>query len=85
MSRVSTNGRDGFFSFISYCEMIWSKVTARKNIFNEGNKPCCTDVSRVDAFVLPCRAFYVRRFKNKETDDVQDMSRTFTYINSTLF
>ena len=59
MSRVSTNGRDGFFSFISYCEMIWSKVTARKNIFNEGNKPCCTDMSRVDAFVLPCRAFYV--------------------------
>lgn len=39
--------------------MIWSKVTARKNIFNEGNKPCCTDVSRVDAFVLSCRALYV--------------------------
>lgn len=65
--------------------MIWLKVTARKNIFNEGNKPCCTDASRVDAFVLPCRALYVASVQKKETDDVQDMSRTFTYINSTLF
>lgn len=25
-----------------------------------------------------------RRFKNKETDDVQDMSRIFTYINASI-
>lgn len=69
---VFTNGKDDFFSFGSYwgidCEVTWSKVTVKKNIFNKGNrnKLCYVDEGRMPLFY--CAEFATsRRFENKES------------------